>query len=161
MWRRRSGRRSLGGGRATRRQRGTGWRRPSRQFLSFFRGQLLIFLPLLSDGLPLLGRQLPQGLELLPGDAALLRRQVSPGTHLLLDALLLGGRHLRIALSDAEPLLLALDFELVPFRCERSEDLLIGRGKLGPGRRVDSQGPGCCGAAENARRENQTENQQA
>jgi len=156
MRRRRSRRRSLGGGRATR-----GRSRPRGQLLPFFRRQLLVFLPFLPDSLPLLRRQLPQGLELLPGYPTLVRRQMSPRPHLCLDALLLRGRHLRIALSDAKPFLLALDFELVPLRRERREDLLVARRKLGPGRRAGYQRPRCYRAAENSRREDQTENQQA
>ena len=52
-------------------------------------------------------------------------RQRRPRAHLLLDALLLVGRHLRVALGDAAPLLLALGVELVPLRRERRQHLLF------------------------------------
>ena len=109
--------------------------------LFFFRRELLIFLPLLLDFLPLLGRQLLQGLELRPGRAAFIRGQASPSAHLLLYALLLVGRHVWIALNDAQPLLLALGVELVPFRRERSEHLLVVRGEVRPIRRACNQRP--------------------
>ena len=67
-------------------------------------------------------------LVLLARGGALLRRQLGPGLHLLLDALLLVGAHLGVALRDAAPLLLALRVHVAPVGRERAEHLLfLGR----------------------------------
>ena len=103
------------------------------QLAPLLRRKLLVLLPFLTHFLALFRRKLLERLVLFPGDAPLRGRQARPGAHLLLDALLLLGRHARITVRDAKPLLFALGVELVPFGGQWRENLPIGSWKLGPG----------------------------
>jgi hypothetical protein len=109
------------------------------QFPAFLRRELLVFLPLLLNLLPLVGGQLLDGLVLLARLPPLIRRQVDPCAHLLLDALLLGRGQLRIPLGDPEPLLPPLCIHRVPLAAERGKDLFIGWSELGPSRSAGSE----------------------
>src|SRR5207253_8153748 len=101
------------------------------------RRKILILLPLLPHLLLLLGRQRLERFVLLARDRALLRGQLRPRAHLLLNALLLIGLHRGITLRDAAPLLFARAVQLVPIGCERREDLLFIRRQLAPGRGLE------------------------
>jgi hypothetical protein len=64
-----------------------------------------------------------QRLVLLARGLPLGRRKLGPRAHLLPDAMLLLGRHLRITLRDPAPFLLARGVEFFPVGRERREDL--------------------------------------
>jgi len=99
----------------------------------------LIFLPLLPNLFLLVGRQRTHRLVLLARDAPLIGRQFRPGPHLLLDPLLLIGRHPRIALGNASPLLLARRVVLVPVRSERRQHLAFAGRQVVPRWRADQR----------------------
>src|SRR5262249_36326098 len=104
-----------------------------------FRRQALVFLPLLLHLFLLVRRQRAHRLVLLARDTALVRRQLRPRPHLLLDAGLLLRGHFRVPLGDAAPLLLALGVELVPVGRERSQDLPLGSRQVIPRRRSHTE----------------------
>src|SRR3990170_543819 len=103
-------------------------------FLALARRERLVFRPLLTQLVAPRRRRLDDllvGLARLP---ALLRRELGPGLHAALHALLALRRHLRIALRHPDPLAPALGLEAFPLGFERREDhLLLGR-QLGPSR---------------------------
>lgn len=121
-----AGRRGLG------RPTASGRRRVGGELLPALRWKRAVLLPFFTHGLLLFGRERAQRLVLLARRAPLIRRELGPGAHLLLHALLLGGRHLRIPLGDAAPLLLALRLERPPFGLQRREDPLLLRGEITP-----------------------------
>ena len=98
----------------------------------------MVLLPLLPNVLLLLRRKGFQRLVLLARCLPLGRRQLGPRAHLLLDALLLLGRHLRVALRDTPPFLLARGVKLLPVGRERGENLPFGRREGVPRRRPDA-----------------------
>src|SRR3990170_3527983 len=98
------------------------------------RGERLVFGPLLAQLVAPRGRRLD---DLLVGFAclpALLGRELRPGLHAALHALLSLRRHLRIALGHPDPLAPALGLEAFPVGFERREDHLLLGGQLGPSR---------------------------
>src|SRR5262245_48364060 len=108
------------------------------QFARRRRGlRALVFGPVLAQLLALRRRPLGELLVGLACLAPLLRRELGPGLHALLHALLFLRLHGRVALGDADPLELALALDAVPVRLERGEDLLLVGGELAPGRPRD------------------------
>ena len=108
--------------------------------------QLALFARAAGSGTPrhfspdlvlLVGRQRLQRLVSLARRVALLGRQPRPFLHLRLDPLLLVAADRRVALGEAEPLLLALGVEVVPVGCERRQDLALLFGQLVPRRRLE------------------------
>jgi hypothetical protein len=65
------------------------------------------------------------------------RRQLGPSAHLLPDALLLLGRHLRVTLRDTPPFLLARGVKLLPIGREWGKNLPFGSREGVPRRRPD------------------------
>src|SRR5689334_10608165 len=107
-------------------------RRPVVVLLPRVGGQRAVLLPSLPNLLALVRRQAAERLVLLARRAPLVRRELRPRSHLLLDALLLRRPHAGIALGESAPFLLALRLEAVPVRSERREDLLLLRRELMP-----------------------------
>src|SRR3954468_3029716 len=106
-----------------------------REALALLRRERLVFGPLLAQILGVrLARQLGELLVVLARLAALLGRELGPGLHAPLNALLLLDRHARVALGDGDPFVPALDLEEVPVGPERREDQLLLGGELGPRR---------------------------
>lgn len=136
------------GGQLRRRERpSAGWRRGTRSFgrlgrklAPSLRGQTLVRFPLLANFLLFFGRQRSQGPILLPRRSALFRGQACPCAHLLPNALLLVGGHLRKALRDPAPLLFALRFELVPIARKGGQNLLFRGREVIPCGRTDDDG---------------------
>src|SRR5688572_23719838 len=101
-------------------------------FLALARRERLVFGPLLAQLVAPRRRRLDDLLVGLARLSALLRRELGPGLHAPLHALLALRRHLPVALRHADPLAPALGLEAFPVRLERREDhLLLGR-QLGP-----------------------------
>jgi hypothetical protein len=98
----------------------------------FFGALALILLPLAAHARLALGRELLELSKTGTRCATLLRRETHPFLHALLEALLLAAAHLGVALGHAQPFLLALGVELIPFTLNRREDLLLLRGELFP-----------------------------
>ena len=108
------------------------------------RRKALVLLPFLPHFLLLLRRQLLQRLVLLARRLpAVAGESCAHAPICCSDALLLVGRHLRIALRDPAPLLLALRVQLVPVGGERGEHLLFGSGRARP-----TTASGCRSAAQ-------------
>src|SRR6185503_12526130 len=109
-------------------------RKRGRVALALVRRERLVLDPVLAQVLVVaLARQLGELLVVLARLAALLGREARPGLHAPGDALLLLGRHLRIAFGDRDPFLPALGLERVPVGAQRREHLLLAGGELGPG----------------------------
>src|SRR5262249_19885943 len=100
--------------------------------------EILVLLPFFAHLLLLLRRHRLEPLVALPRGGSLGRRELRPCGHLLAKARLLVGRHLGVALRDTAPLGFALGVPLGPFGGERREELLFGRGQLGPRRTAGS-----------------------
>ena len=131
-----------------RRRPGWLWGRPGRlgrrpaaacQLAPFLWWELLVLLPLLLDLLALVGGELLDGFVLLPCLIPLLRGEVRPRAHLLLDPLLLGRGELRVALDDSHPLLPPRCVERVPLTGDEEPGVTFGY--MRPERQASVVGP--------------------
>src|SRR5258708_28756196 len=103
--------------------------------LAVVRRKRLVFGPFLAQVLvALVARLFGEALVVLARLAALIGRELGPGLHAPLHALLLLRLHARIALGDADPLLAALGLERLPVGLERRQRLLLLGGQLRPRR---------------------------
>src|SRR5438045_2548925 len=109
-------------------------RRWRNQALTLLRRERLVLGPCLAQILGGWPRCLDQVLVVLARLAALLGRELGPGLHAPLHALLLLRLHARIALGDGDPFLAALGLERLPVGLERREGLLLLGRELGPRR---------------------------
>src|SRR5690606_6791921 len=114
----------LGGGRLARRRR---------VLAALLGREREVLLPLLAELLALLGALLGELAVVFARLLALLGREARPFLHALLDALLPLGRHLRIALGDADPAPARVRIEVLPLGLERRENFLLLDGELAPG----------------------------
>src|SRR5688572_12641339 len=97
-------------------------------FFALARRERLVFRPLLAQLVAPRRRRLDDLLVGLARLSALLGRELGPGLHAALHALLTLRRHLPIALCYPDPFAPALGLEAFPVRFERGEDhLLLGR----------------------------------
>src|SRR5919198_4922382 len=109
-----------------------GFRRGRGEILPLGGRQRLVFGPLVAKVAALLGRHLGEAFVVFAGLRALLRGEPRPGLHASLHALLFFGLHLRVAVSDADPLAAALRLELFPVPLGAREDLLLIGSEFGP-----------------------------
>src|SRR4249919_3724712 len=103
----------------------SGFARCAAQLAPLLLRQAVVLLPLLFQPLLLVRRQLFHLFVALARGLTFPGGELGPGLHASLHARLLVGFHLRIALGDADPVALALWFEIVPVDRKRREDLLL------------------------------------
>src|SRR3972149_4796074 len=94
----------------------------------------LVRLPFLAHRLPVVGSHLLELAEARTRGVPLLGCEADPLAHAPLEARLVAWLHRRVALGDAEPLLLAGGIEFGPFVLNRGGDLLLLGSELTPGR---------------------------
>jgi len=91
-----------------------------------------LFLPFLANLFAFLRREFLQRLVTLASGAPLIRCELRPFLHTLHEPLLLGRLHRRISVRNGNPLLATHGIELLPFRLQRREHLLLARAQLSP-----------------------------
>src|SRR5687767_15936015 len=97
-------------------------------FFALARRERLVFRPLLTQLVAPRRRRLDDLLVGLARLSALLRRELGPGLHAPLHALLALRRHLPVSLRHPDPLAPALGLEAFPVRLERrSEERRVGK----------------------------------